>query len=108
VNGALILIRGEGVVEEKLLGPVTSILASTLDYRGKVLVASATSGESELKISSRVGDAFEGSANLGLIMRGAAEAVGGTGGGHAMAAGAKIPSSAADSFFKLVTKEICR
>jgi RecJ-like exonuclease len=105
-HGGLVLVRGEGAVDEKLLGPVTSILTSSPGYRAKVVIARAASGESELKISSRIGDAFEGSVNLGLVMREAAEAVEGTGGGHTRAAGAKIPSAAADSFFRLVAEKV--
>jgi RecJ-like exonuclease len=102
----LVLLLADGLVDERLLGPVTSILTSSPGYKNKVVVARTTSGDSELKVSSRVGDIFEGSVNLGLIMREAAEAVGGTGGGHTMAAGAKIPTSAADSFFRLVMEKV--
>ncbi len=105
-HGALVLIRGDGVVDERLLGPVTSILTSSPGYKGKVVVTRTTSGDSDLKVSSRVGDAFAGTANLGLVMREAAEAVNGTGGGHTMAAGAKIPSTGADLFFKLVLERV--
>lgn len=102
----LVLVRGEGLVDEKLLGPVISILTSSPEFKDKVVVGSAASRDADLKISSRVGDAFAGSVNLGLIMREAAEAVEGVGGGHAMAAGAKIPSSKADSFSKAVVEKV--
>lgn len=105
-HGNLVLVRGEGIVDEKLLGPVISILTSSPEFKDKVVVGSATSRDSDLKISSRVGDAFAGTVNLGLIMREAAEAVEGVGGGHAMAAGAKIPSSKAESFSKAVADRV--
>ncbi len=105
-HGNLILVRGDGVVEEKLLGPVTSILTSSPGYKDKVVVARTTSRDEGLKISSRAGDAFAGSVNLGLVMREAAEAVKGVGGGHTMAAGAKIPSSGADTFSQLVIEKV--
>jgi len=105
-HGNLILIRGEGIVDEKILGPVISILTSSPEFKDKVLVGSSASRESDLKISCRVGDAYPGSVNLGLIMREAAEAVDGVGGGHAMAAGAKIPSSKIDEFSKAVMERI--
>jgi RecJ-like exonuclease len=105
-HGDLVFLLGDGLVDERLLGPVTSILTSSPGYKDRVVVARTTSGESELKVSCRVGDVFEGSVNLGLIMREAAEAVGGTGGGHTMAAGAKIPASATDSFFRLVMEKV--
>jgi RecJ-like exonuclease len=105
-HGSLILVKGEGVVDEKLLGPVISILTSSPEFKDKVVVGSTASRNSDLKISSRVGDAFEGEVNLGLIMREAAEEVRGVGGGHAMAAGAKIPSDRADDFSRAVVARV--
>lgn len=101
-QGNLVFVRGEGAVEEKLLGPVISILTSSPEFKDKVVVGRAASGDSELKISSRVGDDYEGTVNLGVIMREAAEEAGGVGGGHSMAAGAKIPAAKAELFSKAV------
>ena len=105
-HGVVILVNGEGIVDEKLLGPVISILTSSPEFKDKVVVGSAESRDSNLKISSRVGDAFAGKVNLGVIMREAAEAVDGVGGGHAMAAGAKIPSSKVESFSRAVVERV--
>jgi single-stranded-DNA-specific exonuclease len=105
-HGSVVLVRGDGVVDERLLGPVTSIITSSPAYSDKVVVARTASGEAELKISSRIGDRFTGTVNLGLVMREAAEAVKGVGGGHNMAAGAKIPASEGDAFAKLVLEKI--
>jgi single-stranded-DNA-specific exonuclease len=105
-RGSLVIVKGEGLVDEKLLGPVISILTSSPEFKDKVVLGSATSRDSEIKISSRVGDHFGGDVNLGLIMREAAEAVDGVGGGHAMAAGAKIPSSMTEPFAKAVESKV--
>ncbi len=105
-HGSLVLVRGEGIVDEKMLGPVISILTSSPEFKDKVVVGSSTSRDNDLKISSRVGDDYTGSVNLGLIMREAAEAVDGVGGGHAMAAGAKIPSSKAAAFSKAIVERV--
>jgi len=105
-HGIVILVRGEGIVDEKLLGPVISILTSSPEFKDKVVVGRAESRDSNLKISSRVGDAFPGKVNLGVVMREAAEAVEGVGGGHAKAAGAKIPSSKAEHFSKMVLERV--
>ncbi|MDV3293076.1 MAG: DHH family phosphoesterase [Nitrososphaerales archaeon] len=102
----VVLMRGEQLVDEKLLGPVTSIITSSPLYKDKIVVASASSGDSQIKISSRVGDSYAGSVNLGVVMREAAEAVKGVGGGHSMAAGAKIPLSEMEAFSKLVLEKI--
>jgi len=105
-RGPILFVRGEGVVDEKLLGPVISILTSSPGFRDKVVVGTASSRDSELKVSSRIGDSFPGTVNLGLVMREAAEGVGGVGGGHTMAAGARIPAAAAEAFSKAVTERI--
>jgi RecJ-like exonuclease len=107
-HGNVVLVRAEGLVDEKLLGPVTSILTSSPDYKSKVVVAMTDSGATEFKVSSRVGDSYASSVNLGLVMREAAEAVRGVGGGHSMAAGAKIPSTEAETFSILVIEKIGR
>jgi RecJ-like exonuclease len=105
-HGSLVFVRGEGIVNEKLLGPVISILTSSPEFKDKVVVGRTESRGSDLKISSRVGDSFVGEVNLGLIMREAAEVVNGVGGGHAMAAGAKIPSAKSESFSRAVVERI--
>jgi RecJ-like exonuclease len=105
-RGNLVLVRAEGLVDEKMLGPVISILTSSPEFADKVLVGSSLSGDSDLKISSRVGDNFPGKVNLGIIMRESAEAIEGVGGGHSMAAGAKIPASKAEAFSKAVSERI--
>ncbi|HLQ06355.1 MAG TPA: DHH family phosphoesterase [Nitrososphaerales archaeon] len=105
-HGRVVLVHGEGLVDEKLLGPVISILTSSLEFKDKVVVGSASSRGTDLKISSRVGDNYQGRVNLGLIMQEAAEAVDGVGGGHSMAAGAKIPSSRAVDFSKAVSERV--
>jgi RecJ-like exonuclease len=105
-RGPIMFIRGEGLVDEKLLGPVISILTSSPGFKDKVVVGTSSSRDSELKVSSRIGDSFPGTVNLGLVMREAAEGVGGVGGGHAMAAGARIPAAASEAFSKAVTERI--
>lgn len=105
-HGSLVLVRANGLVDEKLLGPVTSIMTSGPAFKDKVVVSMTDSGDSEVKVSSRVGDSYAGSVNLGEVMRKAAEAVKGVGGGHSMAAGAKIPSSATAAFSKLVVDRV--
>lgn len=105
-RGPIVFVRGEGVVDEKLLGPVISILTSSPGFKDRVVVGTSSSRDSELKVSSRIGDSFPGTVNIGLVMREAAEWVGGVGGGHTMAAGARIPATAAEAFSRAVTEGI--
>jgi RecJ-like exonuclease len=104
--GKLVIVRAEGLVSDRILGPVTSILTSSQAYKDRILVAMTSSRNSELKVSSRIGDSFVGDVNLGLLLKEAAETVKGVGGGHTMAAGARIPSGEAETFSNLVMEKV--
>jgi single-stranded-DNA-specific exonuclease len=105
-KGNVMLVMGEEFIEERMTGSVSSLLASSDRFRDKLVLVRARSGDSELKYSSRIGDSYPGKVNLGEVMRAAAESVGGVGGGHSMAAGAKIPFSKRDDFTKLVLEKV--
>ena len=105
-KGDVMLVMGEEFIEERMTGSVSSLLASSDRFRDKLVLVRAKSGDSELKFSSRIGDSFPGKVNLGEVMRVAAESVGGVGGGHSMAAGAKIPFSKRDEFTRAVLEKV--
>ncbi|MDA4128000.1 MAG: DHH family phosphoesterase [Thaumarchaeota archaeon] len=105
VRDGAAMVKGDGLVDERILGPVASILASTESMKDKVIIARTRSGEEQLKFSCRVGDSFGRDVNLGVIMREAATLMGGVGGGHTMAAGAKIPFGRGDDFLKIVLEK---
>jgi len=105
-KGDVMLVMGEEFIEERMTGSVSSLLASSDRFRDKLVLVRAKSGDSELKYSSRIGDSYRGKVNLGEVMREAAESVGGVGGGHSMAAGAKIPFSRRDDFTRLVLEKV--
>jgi single-stranded-DNA-specific exonuclease len=105
-KGDVMMVMGEEFIEERMTGSVSSLLASSDRFRDKLVLVRARSGDSELKFSSRIGDSFPGKVNLGEVMREAAESVGGVGGGHSMAAGAKIPFSRRDDFTKAVLEKV--
>ena len=105
-NGNVMFVMGEGFIEERMTGSVSSLLASSERYRDKLVIVRTRSGEAELKYSSRLGDSYAGKVNLGEVMRAAAEGVGGVGGGHSMAAGAKIPFARREEFTKLVMEKV--
>jgi single-stranded-DNA-specific exonuclease len=105
-KGDVMLVMGEEFIAERMTGSISSLLASSDRYRDKLVLVRARSGDAELKYSSRIGDSFPGKVNLGEVMREAALSVGGVGGGHSMAAGAKIPFSRRDDFTKLVLEKV--
>ena len=105
-KGDVMLVMGEEFIEERMTGSVSSLLASSDRFRDKLVMVRAKSGDTELKFSSRIGDSYPRKVNLGEVMREAAETVGGVGGGHSMAAGAKIPFSRRDDFTRLVLEKV--
>jgi RecJ-like exonuclease len=105
-QGDVAVVVGDEFIEERMTGSISSLLASSEKYKDKMVLVRARSGETELKFSSRLGDSFPKEVNLGLIMQQAAELVGGVGGGHSMAAGAKIPMAKRDEFTRAVLKKV--
>lgn len=105
-QGNVMLVMGEEFIEERMTGSVSSLLASSDLFRDKLVLVRARSGDADLKFSSRIGDSYPGKVNLGEVMRAAAESVGGVGGGHSMAAGAKIPFSKRDDFTRFVVEKV--
>ncbi|MGA2664903.1 MAG: DHH family phosphoesterase [Nitrososphaerales archaeon] len=101
-HGDVAVVVGDEFIEERMAGSISSLLASSERLRDKMVLVRARSGETELKFSCRLGDAFPKEVNLGLVMKEAAELVGGVGGGHRMAAGAKISITKGDEFTRAV------
>ncbi|MGA2198999.1 MAG: DHH family phosphoesterase [Nitrososphaerales archaeon] len=106
IHGDVAVVVGDDFIEERMAGSISSLLASSDKYKDKLVLACARSGETELKFSSRLGDFFPKEVNLGDIMRQAAELVGGVGGGHSRAAGAKILTTKRDEFTRTVLRKV--
>lgn len=106
IHGEVTVVIGDEFIEERMTGSISSLLASSEKFRDKMVLVRARSGETELKFSSRLGESFQKEVNLGLIMKEAAEKVGGVGGGHSMAAGAKIPMAKRDEFMRAVVERV--
>ncbi|MDG6925955.1 MAG: DHH family phosphoesterase [Nitrososphaerota archaeon] len=106
VHGNVTVVIGDDFIEERMTGSISSLLASSDKYKDKMVLVRTRSGESELKFSSRLGDEFAKEVNLGLILKEAAESVGGVGGGHSMAAGAKIPATKKEEFTAVVVERV--
>jgi len=98
------VVRGGGVIDDKVIGAVSSILSTNLAKPEKPIIAySLVSGENLAKISARAIDpVVRKGLNLGEILRVAAERHLGKGGGHNIAAGAQVPIQELESFVKLV------
>jgi len=102
--GSIYVVRGEGVIDDKIIGTISSILSTNLAKPEKPIIAYATVPKENLaKISARAIDTIVAKGlNLGEILRVAAEKSAGKGGGHNIAAGAQVPINELDSFIKSV------
>jgi len=102
------VVRGEGIIDDKIIGAISSILSTNLAKPEKPIIAySAVPKENLAKVSARAIEvAVERGLNLGEVMRTAAEKCSGKGGGHNIAAGAQVPVTKLDSFIKLVNERV--
>jgi RecJ-like exonuclease len=86
------LLNGIEQIDEKLIGPITSILSSSNIIQNKPIIAVASAENDLIKLSSRVPiSPLNHSIDLGSIFQEAALKFKGTGGGHNVAAGAILP-----------------
>ncbi len=101
---SIYVAHGEGIIDDKMIGTISSILSTNLPKLEKPLIAySAVKGEEFAKFSARTLDpVVRKGLNLGEILKVAAEKYSGRGGGHNIAAGAQVPIKKVDAFIKLV------
>ncbi|MEM0083366.1 MAG: DHH family phosphoesterase, partial [Candidatus Nezhaarchaeales archaeon] len=94
----------KSIVDERILGSLSSIVVSSyMCDVTKPLISLSYSAQGKIKVSARMHESLsKRSVNLGHIIKLAAEHVGGSGGGHKVAAGGIIPQEAQEVFVKLV------
>ncbi|MEW5841423.1 DHH family phosphoesterase [Nitrososphaera sp.] len=105
-GGRVAIVNGDGLVAEDMLGAVSSLLSGSPTLAGRLLFVRTLAQDGSYRFSSRKALGCTSNANLGLIMRHCAEQNGGTGGGHAAAAGCRIPSHSIDSFLACLRSAI--
>jgi single-stranded-DNA-specific exonuclease len=104
------VVYGEGFMDDKMVGAISSILTTSLPNPEKPLIAYANVEEQGLaKFSARTIDIVTTKGvNLGEVMQVAGEKCLGNGGGHNIAAGAQVPIENIDTFIKIVNDLIGR
>ncbi|RLG92796.1 MAG: DHH family phosphoesterase [Candidatus Hecatellales archaeon] len=103
------LVRCHGIVEERILSPIATILSSSggLNPNKPIIALTKTEDGGRIKVSARANQTLvDKGLNLGVIMQNAAQKVGGQGGGHNIAAGATIPANEEENFVKFVSQMI--
>ncbi len=93
-------------IDENIVGIVASMLL-TEENNELPILAFANADDGNIKVSVRSPRSFvERGVDFSIIMKSASEAVGGTGGGHNVAAGATIPPGTEDEFVDIVERMI--
>jgi len=99
-----------GVIRDTLVGVIAGMIYGSMEVRmGKPIIAFGLTDEGELKISGRGNyDLVRSGLKLGAALNEVCKKVGGEGGGHDVAAGAKIPPERKDEFLKLMDETVGR
>ncbi|MEM1569096.1 MAG: DHH family phosphoesterase [Candidatus Bathyarchaeia archaeon] len=97
----LIIVNGSGLIPDSLLSTVASILSSNYV---KPLIAFTDTPEGMVKVSARAPRSLVNTGvNIAHIVAEAALSVGGSGGGHDVAAGALIPFEKRNDFLRIIS-----
>jgi len=104
-DGKTTFVNGDGILEEGMIGAVSTLLSGSPSLRGRLLFVRTLAKEGTYKFSSRKCLDCKSQANLGVIMRQCSNALNGAGGGHSAAAGCSIPSYALDDFIAGIKAE---
>ena len=104
----VVLVNGQGVIDESMTGAVSSLISSSkLFGESKVTVVTTLTKSGEAKVSTRATEQLvQKGVNLGKILQNLSPKYSGVGGGHAIAAGATIPSTELDKFLGDLEKSV--
>ncbi len=104
----LVIVRGEGVIDENMTGAVSSLVSSSnLFGTGKVTLVVTARKDGAVKVSARATDPLVSKGvNLGKILQTLTPNYGGSGGGHAIAAGATVDRDKVDEFLAAFGKTV--
>ncbi len=90
----LLVIDGGSVIDDRLISSVASMMSSMGVQGDKRILVALAQSEDSIKVSARASRKIvERGVDLGKLLAGVAEIVGGRGGGHDVAAGASIPKT---------------
>jgi len=104
--GNTVFVNGENLIAEDMLGAVSSLLSSSSSMKDRIIIVWTRTLENTYKFSSRKGVSNTSNVNLGIIMRNCSNNANGSGGGHAPAAGARIPSNKLQEFLDCLKANI--
>ncbi len=93
-------------IEDNFVGTILSILSNSGNLSGSKVFFAFANSDTGVKVSARANRDLEGKVNLGDIISESVEVIGGEGGGHSLAAGAKIPLESEEIFIAEVERRL--
>lgn len=106
--GNLVIVNGDSLIAQDMLGAVSSLLSGAHIFQGKILVVKTSARDGTYKFSARKCINCNVDVNLGLLMRECSSRCNGTGGGHDPAAGARVSASMLDEFIRCLKDGVNR
>jgi len=101
------VIDGKDEISDDFIGTVTTITMSNGAFDSPVVMGIAQAEKDKMKVSSRATkEVVENGLNLGEVIGDICEEVDGEGGGHNIAAGAKIPEEEKQNFIEMLDTKI--
>jgi len=99
--------HAQGNINETIVGTVANMVLTEEENRDLPIIAFANSEDGNIKVSARATRSMvQKGLDFSVIMREASSQVGGSGGGHNIAAGATIPKGKEEEFLDIVEKMI--
>ena len=105
-DGKTVMVNGDGLVAEDMLGAVSSLLSGSPSLYGRLLFIRSKAKDGSYKFSSRKCLRCESNVNLGLLMRECAARFNGNGGGHDAAAGARVAGEKVEEFIACIKENV--
>lgn len=104
----LYVINGTGVINELMLSTIASIVSTNgLFNYSKPILALTSAENGMIKVSGRISPHIShGRLNFGTVLHNASSKFGGKGGGHDVAAGAKLPQECTNEFIRVVNQMV--
>ena len=103
----VVIVNGNGVIDENMTGAVSSLVSSSNLFGDKVTIVTTVTASGDAKVSTRATERLvERGVNLGKTLQSLAPRHSGVGGGHAIAAGATIPKIELERFLTEVESSI--
>ncbi len=102
MNSIQAILAGNNI-DDRMIGTIISIAFSMKPFTRSKPIFGLSNADGVVKVSARgTPELVRRGLNLGSAIREASEQVGGTGGGHNIAAGGQIPSGKEDAFLSIV------